>query len=256
MTSSKPPLRDGRIAETPTTGHGWDRREVDIISRRMAGGPRDTVAHDPASTRAPARLTVAARPRSRLRASQVVALAALGFALLAFVVGALSATGGRDTSPPRVAVRPPADAGRAVPGRSASETDRSAETAGQPEAGADLADREMAGEPVDASGATGEAVVRAFYGALGRGDGTEASSLVIPEKRGSQAFSARAISRFYGGLSEPLRLTAITPLAPDVYRVSYRYSAGRTRCDGAAVVRLASRTSRDLIRSIQALNGC
>lgn len=99
-------------------------------------------------------------------------------------------------------------------------------------------------------------MVRAFYDALGRGNGETASALVVAEKWSAQAFPPRAISRFYGGLREPLRLTAITPLNGDAFRVSYRYSAGRSRCDGAAVVRLTSRDGRDLIRSIRALSGC
>lgn len=115
-------------------------------------------------------------------------------------------------------------------------------------------------EPDVASSASsagdGEAVVRSFYAALGKGDGAEASALVIPEKRSSRAFAAQPISRFYGGLREPLRLTAIRSVGRDKYRVAYRYSAGSSRCDGEAVVRLTSRDGRELIRSIQALNGC
>ena len=99
-------------------------------------------------------------------------------------------------------------------------------------------------------------MVRAFYGALGRGDGEAASALVVAEKRSSRAYSPRAIQRFYGGLREPLRLTAVAPLGDRAFRVAYRYSAGRSRCDGAAVVRLASRDGRDLVRSIRALDGC
>jgi hypothetical protein len=110
--------------------------------------------------------------------------------------------------------------------------------------------------PSPGRSADAEATVRAFYGALGAGNGAAASSQVIPEKRSSGAFSPRAISRFYGRLPEPLRLTAIVPLAAGAYRVTYRYSAGRSRCNGSAVVRLTNRGGRRLIRSIQALTGC
>jgi|1186.fasta_scaffold40941_2 hypothetical protein len=103
---------------------------------------------------------------------------------------------------------------------------------------------------------TGEATVRAFYGALGRGNGAAASSQVIPEKRSSGAYSPGAMSRFYGRLAEPIRLTSVVPLAGGTYRVKYHYSAGRSRCNGSAIVRLTSRGGRDLIHSIQALNGC
>lgn len=103
---------------------------------------------------------------------------------------------------------------------------------------------------------SGEDAVRAFYQALGAGDGGAASPQVIPEKRSSRTYSPDAISRFYGRLAEPLRLTGIVPLAHGTYRVSYRYSTGRSRCEGNAVVRVANRGGRDLIRSINALNGC
>ena len=102
----------------------------------------------------------------------------------------------------------------------------------------------------------GEATVRAFYGALGAGNGAAASSQVIPEKRAGGPYSSEAISRFYGHLREPLRLAGIVPLTKGAYRVTYRYSAGRSRCNGNAVVKLTNRGGRDLIRSIQALSGC
>lgn len=110
--------------------------------------------------------------------------------------------------------------------------------------------------PVSFAGRTGEATVRAFYHALGAGDGKAAAAQVIAEKRSSRAFSPGAISRFYGRLPEPLRLTGILPLARGAYRVSYRYSAGRSRCDGRAVVSLTYRGGRNFIRSIDALDKC
>ena len=110
--------------------------------------------------------------------------------------------------------------------------------------------------PVSSSGDEGEATVRAFYSALEAGDGRAASARIVPEKRESRAFAPEAISRFYGRLAEPLRLTGIVPLARGAYRVSYRYSAGRSHCNGRAVVSLANRDGREFIRSIRALNGC
>jgi hypothetical protein len=101
-----------------------------------------------------------------------------------------------------------------------------------------------------------QATVRAFYDALGAGNGAAASSQVIPEKRLGGPYSSAAISRFYGHLREPLRVTGIVPLANGAYRVTYRYSAGRSRCKGNSVVKLTNRGGRDLIRSIQALSGC
>ena len=103
---------------------------------------------------------------------------------------------------------------------------------------------------------TGQATVRAFYEALGRGNGSAASAQIVSEKRSSRAFSPDAMSRFYGALPEPIRLTEIVPLSRGAYRVRYRYSAGRSHCNGSAVVRLTSQGGRDLIRSIEALSGC
>lgn len=113
------------------------------------------------------------------------------------------------------------------------------------------------GPSADSSaGESGEATVRAFYAALGAGNGTTASAQIVPEKRSGRTFSPEAISRFYGRLPEPIRLTGIVPLARGGYRVSYRYSAGRSRCNGSAIVSLTNRDGRDLIRSIRALSGC
>ena len=106
-----------------------------------------------------------------------------------------------------------------------------------------------------AGAASGENVVRAFYAALGSGNGAAASSQVVPEKRSNGPFSAHAISRFYGRLPEPLRLTSVTTEG-NAYRVTYRYSAGRSRCTGVAVVRVTNRGGRDLISSIRSLSGC
>ncbi|WP_426290660.1 hypothetical protein [Sphingomonas sp. TWP1-3-1] len=117
-------------------------------------------------------------------------------------------------------------------------------------------------EPASASrpdtvvGSSGEATVRTFYNALGTGSGDVASAQVIPQKRSSRAYSADAISRFYGRLRDPLRLTSISPLQSGAYRVTYRYAAPGLRCNGSAIVRLTSGGTRPLIRSIDATNGC
>lgn len=116
---------------------------------------------------------------------------------------------------------------------------------------------EQASPPREASrrAPTGEEVVRAFYAALGAGNGPAATSHVVPEKRSSGPFSAGAISRFYGRLPEPLRLTSLTAEG-NAYRVTYRYSAGRSHCSGLAIVRVTKRGGRDLISSIRSLSGC
>lgn len=102
----------------------------------------------------------------------------------------------------------------------------------------------------------GDATVRAFYIALGEGNGAAASAQIVPEKRSGRAYSPAAISQFYGRLPEPLRLTGIVPLSVGTYRVSYRYSAGRSHCNGSAIVRTTNRSGRNLISSIRSLSGC
>ena len=109
----------------------------------------------------------------------------------------------------------------------------------------------------DVPGANGsEETVRAFYAALGAGDGVTASAQVVPEKRIGRIYSPDAISRFYGRLPEPLRIENIVPLDRGSYRVAYRYATGRSRCEGTAIVNVTNRGGQTLIRSIRALNGC
>jgi hypothetical protein len=182
-------------------------------------------------------------PRRKLDRGQIAVLAVFVLALLAFLLGSLTYTEPSTTSAPQIAARPPV---AQIPAATAASLPSITQTRAELETP----------PTVTSAYSGGEAVVRAFYDALGNGDGEVASALVIAEKRSSEAFSPRAITRFYGGLREPLRLTEVTPLDDRAFRVSYRYSAGRSRCDGEAVVSLASRNGRDLIRSIEALNGC
>jgi hypothetical protein len=158
-----------------------------------------------------------------------------------------SAVAPAESPPPKTAITP-------SPDQEAS-TSAAAPATPQPEAIA----RATAVAPAspDAAGVfAGEATVRTFYTAVGAGNGALASAQVIPEKRSTRAFSADAISRFYGRLSEPLRLNYIEPLAGDAYRVRYRYAAANARCNGSAIVRLTRRDGRYLIRSITAPSGC
>ena len=142
---------------------------------------------------------------------------------------------------------------RALPARTVK---RSASTGAPPaEVAAQAVPRPVPRAQPPRSASSGEQTVRAFYAALGAGDGAAATSHVIPEKRSGGPFSAGAISRFYGRLPEPLRLTSVTP-AGSAYRVTYRYSAGRSHCSGVAIVQVTNRGGRDLIRSIRSLSGC
>jgi hypothetical protein len=171
-----------------------------------------------------------------------------------------------------VAYRPPPAIDEPQGTSSVSDQTSLAETQGRPQtpstppkrppvlAQRPVADRTPAGPksqaPMPTQAGNGEATVRAFYGALGTANGPAASSQVIAEKRSKGAFSPGAISRFYGRLPEPIRLTSIAPLGGGSYRVTYRYSAGRSRCNGSAVVKLTNREGRNLIRSIRSLSGC
>jgi len=101
------------------------------------------------------------------------------------------------------------------------------------------------------------ATVQAFYQALAAGDGEAAARWVIPEKRRSGPFSARAMTRFYGSLAEPLRLIEVATIAPDEVRARYTFaSSASSHCDGVAIVRTQNRRGQPLISSIKALNGC
>ena len=101
------------------------------------------------------------------------------------------------------------------------------------------------------------AAVRAFYAALEAGDGGSAARLVEPEKRDAGPLSAAEMSRFYGALAEPLRLTQIYPLDPATVFVRYRFvTRGGRACRGAANVVTTERDGQILVRGIRAYNGC
>lgn len=257
MTPSEPSPLDERISDGSKAGLARTRQELEIITRRLSGRPRAADGYDVAPSPPPLPVGEAApvRRSQRARPEQVAALTVFGVALSAFLMGALASMNHEGSSNARVAATPPVTGGRAATSRPASRAGPAIRAAPRRAAEAAVADREAVGEPAP-SGDGGETAVRAFYHALGRGDGGTASALVVAEKRSAQAFSPQAISRFYGRLPEPLRLTSITPIAGGAYRVTYRYSAGRSPCDGAAVVSVASRDGRNLIRSIKALNGC
>jgi hypothetical protein len=98
--------------------------------------------------------------------------------------------------------------------------------------------------------------VRSFYAALGRADGNRASLLVLPEKRASGPFSASEITKFYGSLTEPLRLTNLISLGENKFQADYTYRMAMRRCEGAAIVTVTRRDGRPLIEGIRALKNC
>ncbi len=103
---------------------------------------------------------------------------------------------------------------------------------------------------------TAATTVRAFYEALGRGDGNSASELVVPEKRQSGPFAADSLSRFYGPLPEPLSLRALRAQGGGQYLASYTFGTGSRRCDGRAIVSTTQREGLNLIEGIHPLDGC
>ncbi|MEO8926893.1 MAG: hypothetical protein ABI306_06985 [Caulobacteraceae bacterium] len=97
--------------------------------------------------------------------------------------------------------------------------------------------------------------IRTFYEALGEGQGDLASQMIVPEKRHLTNFSPTALSRFYGRLRTPLSLIDISTAGPDRFVAHYRYASAKT-CDGRALITTVTRSGRNFIESIRALDGC
>jgi len=115
---------------------------------------------------------------------------------------------------------------------------------------------ESASDPTESYG-TAMTTVQAFYLALAAGNGDEAASFVIPQKRRVGPLSANAITRFYRNLDEPLTLIEVVPIRQDEYRVRYTFVArAPRRCDGVAIVRTTRMNGENFISSIKTLNGC
>jgi hypothetical protein len=284
MTPGKLPIFDDPASKKPEGGFHRVNQEMEMIFRPITARPH--LARDHHAARAPLRpreQVLAQSPR-RLATGQAAALVLFGLCQMAILAGALASVDRNGTSTSRGATSMSAETNRPAEETALPETRPAAGATSLQEQKPNLprqeasdgpaAPRARQGAPVArfvglskrsepralppvlSATDAGEEVVRSFYGALGRGDGEEASAHVVAEKRSSAAFSPEGISRFYGGLREPLRLTAVTPLGNGEYRVSYRYSAGRSRCNGEAVVSLASDDQGKRIHSIRALNGC
>jgi hypothetical protein len=103
---------------------------------------------------------------------------------------------------------------------------------------------------------TAATTVRAFYYALAAGNGDDAASFIVPEKRIKGPFSASEITRFYGNLVEPLSLVDLKQSGSNEYLVRYRFRSSTGQCDGRAIVRTVARGGRNFIGSIRALDGC
>ncbi|MBV9757671.1 MAG: hypothetical protein JO047_11495 [Alphaproteobacteria bacterium] len=96
------------------------------------------------------------------------------------------------------------------------------------------------------------ATVAGFYAALHRGDGYAAQDYLVPEKRGHGHYAPAAMSRFYGGLVQPLTLVGEQPEGDHQVAAQYRFRSGWGICNGSAVVQLRG----DMIQSITAKNHC
>ncbi|MDQ2861046.1 MAG: hypothetical protein M3T55_10060 [Pseudomonadota bacterium] len=100
-------------------------------------------------------------------------------------------------------------------------------------------------------------LVRAFYGALTKGDGDKASRLVVPEKRAQGPLSAEALTNFYSALPGPIHLTAAYQTTNHAVAVRYQFVAsGGHLCDGAADVTTTRIGDQFLIESIRSHSGC
>jgi hypothetical protein len=98
-------------------------------------------------------------------------------------------------------------------------------------------------------------VVRDFYQSLGQGDGERAATYIAPEVRRGP-LSAAEMTRFYGQLREPLRLTEIKPVNANRYFVAYTFKAASRACIGRALVDTVNRSGENYISYINALDGC
>lgn len=104
---------------------------------------------------------------------------------------------------------------------------------------------------------TAATTVQAFYEALAVGDGLEASSFIVPEKRSGGPLSADSLTQFYKKLKTPLRLLRVTPKAANEFSASYMYEVPNgSLCSGESVVKTTQREGRNLIASITAIDSC
>jgi hypothetical protein len=98
-------------------------------------------------------------------------------------------------------------------------------------------------------------IVRKFYESLGQGDGEQAAAFVAPEVRRGP-LSGAEMTRFYGHLPEPLRLSELRQVNPNEYFVAYSFRASGKACRGRAVVETVNRSGENYISYIRALDGC
>jgi hypothetical protein len=106
-------------------------------------------------------------------------------------------------------------------------------------------------------GSNAVSTVRAFYNALGDGDGDSAARFVVPGKRGAGPLSAGELTRYFSSFRRPLRVLRATQVSPDTVRVAYDYVLPNgALCEGRAAVRVTDSGDGTLIRSIRTLGPC
>ena len=103
---------------------------------------------------------------------------------------------------------------------------------------------------------TGADTVRAFYSALGRGDGDKANSFMSLEKRAAPAYQPDAIEAFYGHMAEPLTLVSVSAVGSEDYEVRYHYRKQSAVCNGHAIVTTQDSGGRTLIARIKPIGNC
>jgi hypothetical protein len=98
--------------------------------------------------------------------------------------------------------------------------------------------------------------VRAFYSALGEGDGAKANSLMSLDKRAAPAYQPDAIEAFYGHMAEPLTLVSVNAAGAGDYEVRYRYRKQSAVCSGHAIVTMQDSGGRAHIARIKPIGNC
>ena len=101
----------------------------------------------------------------------------------------------------------------------------------------------------------GADVVRAFYTALGHGDGTTAAKLVVPENQTGH-FDPQGMTKFFSSFAKPLQLISVAPYGQNAYQATYTYLATTKVCNNSVIVTLTKRNGQYLIQSIDSRGGC
>jgi hypothetical protein len=197
----------------------------------------------------PDRATAASLVGGSRRASRWLVVAIIGCVLVAGAVGLIfmlqAKTVVTASAPPQFAVAPSAggDARSAAPAATAPAVQSTAPLPTAPT-------RSAGSDP-------GADVVRAFYTALGRGDGATAAALVIPERQ-KGGLGAQAMTDFFSGNFQPLQLIGVAPYGQNAYQATYTFqkTAKSVVCANSVIVSVTQRNGQYLIQNIDARGGC